>query len=280
MNGTTDETKVDRFADVKAHFKEHGWAKIPAVLTKERAAQIVSRLWETAVTQESRGYRQFNPFMDPNTSNVRVWYQPEIHNIFEELTFNPVALEMVEAALGARPILSNFNVNIARPGSESMSLHSDQSLTYPSPWIHTWAANALWCLTDIREENGATRYLPGSHKYTTRQEIPPNAPELLRPFNADAGDLIIMSGALWHTSGLNRTKDEDRTVLFGYFVAPHLRPQVNWTSKISRNIQDNMTPEQRRVLCIDDMVDLSAEGDHRYLSKQYPEYVKAKESGA
>ncbi|KAI8624671.1 phytanoyl-CoA dioxygenase family protein [Xylariaceae sp. FL1651] len=276
MNGTTHEAKADPYADVKAHYKEHGWAVVPSVLSKERAATILDRLWEVARLQETRGYTGFNPFMDPNVSNVRIWYQPEIHSIFTELSFHPVALGLIEAALGHRPILSNFNTNIARPGSESMALHSDQSLTYPGPWDHTWVVNAIWCLTDVRKENGATMYLPGSHKFTTRQELPPNAPELLVPFNAKAGDLILMSGALWHTSGANRTENEDRALLFGYYTSPHLRTQVNWATKLSRNIQDHMTTEQRRLLCLDDMTDLSAEGDFRYLSKQYPDQAEIK----
>ncbi len=87
MNGATNETKIDKYADVKAHFKEHGWAIVPSVLSKVKAAAILERLWEVAVIQETRGYTQFNPFMDPNVSNVRIWYQPEIHNIFAELSF-------------------------------------------------------------------------------------------------------------------------------------------------------------------------------------------------
>ncbi|KAI3319984.1 phytanoyl-CoA dioxygenase family protein [Xylariaceae sp. AK1471] len=277
-NGTSHEAKADPFADIKAHYKEHGWAYVPNVISKERAATIIERLWEVAKIQEKRGHSQFNPFMDPNASNVRIWYQPELHNIFEELAFNEDILALVTAGLGHRPILSNFNTNVARPGSESMALHSDQSITYPGPWDNTWVFNAIWCLTDVREENGATMYLPGSHKYTTRQQLPPNAPELLKPFELKAGGVILMSGALWHTSGANVTKDEDRVCLFSYYTSPHLRSQVNWATKLSRNIQDNMSTEHRRLLCLDEMVDLSAEGDFRYFSKQYPEHAKKKEA--
>ncbi|GAW26062.1 putative phytanoyl- dioxygenase family protein [Rosellinia necatrix] len=119
-------------------------------------------------------------------------------------------------------------------------------------------------------------YLPGSHNFSVRQDLPLNASKLLVPFKANAGDLLLMSGALWHTSGANRTKDEDRAMLFAYYTAPHLRTQVNWATKLSRNIQDLMAPEQRRLLCLDDMVDLSVEGDFRYLSKQYPDVEEAK----
>jgi ectoine hydroxylase-related dioxygenase (phytanoyl-CoA dioxygenase family) len=122
-------------------------------------------------------------------------------------------------------------------------------------------------------------YLPGSHKFTRRDQVPPNAPELLKPFELEAGGVILMSGGLWHTSGANVTKDEDRVCLFAYHTSPHLRTQVNWATVLSRDIQDHMTTEQRRLLCLDGMVDLSAEGDFRYLSKQYPEHVK-KANGA
>lgn len=155
-----------------------------------------------------------------------------------------------------------------------VSLHKDTNMSYEPRLMQALQR----CLTDMREDNGATLYLPGSQKFSNREELPLNAPELLVPYDAKAGDLILLGGTLWHTSGRNRTKDEDRAVALMYYAAPHLRPQVNWTAKVSRNLQDLMTPEERRILCLDDMVDLSAEGDFRYLSKQYPD--QAETSGA
>ncbi|KAI8950134.1 hypothetical protein F4801DRAFT_363026 [Xylaria longipes] len=107
-----------------------------------------------------------------------------------------------------------------------------------------------------------------------KRNNPPNVPEQLVPYDAKAGDLILMAGSLWHNSGRNHTKDEDRAIARMYYTAPHLRSQVNWIAKILRNLQDLMTPEHRRILCLDDMIDLSAEGDFRYLSKQYPGQVQ------
>jgi hypothetical protein len=87
MSGTTDEAKANQYAAAKSHFKEHGWATIPSLLSKEKVASIVSRLWEVADIQETRGRTKFNPGLDPNSSNVRIWYQPELHSIFHDLTF-------------------------------------------------------------------------------------------------------------------------------------------------------------------------------------------------
>ncbi|GAW26063.1 putative phytanoyl- dioxygenase family protein [Rosellinia necatrix] len=87
MGSVTNEITVDQYPEVMSHFKEHGWAIVPSVISKAKSTSILDRLWEVAAVQETRGYAQFNPFMDPNASNVRIWYQPEIHNIFSELSF-------------------------------------------------------------------------------------------------------------------------------------------------------------------------------------------------
>ena len=57
-------------------------------------------------------------------------------------------------------------------GSQSMRIHSDLSIVAPEPWYHPWSLNIIWCLNDVDEENGATRYLPGSHRFTCFAEVP------------------------------------------------------------------------------------------------------------
>lgn len=51
---------------------------------------------------------------------------------------------MAKSVLGDGMIVSSFTANIARPGSESMALHSDQSLVFPDPWKDVWALNVIW----------------------------------------------------------------------------------------------------------------------------------------
>jgi ectoine hydroxylase-related dioxygenase (phytanoyl-CoA dioxygenase family) len=42
-----------------------------------------------------------------------------------------------------------------------------------------------------------------------------------------------MDGRLWHTSGANVTATQERALLFGYYSADFLRPQVNWNVVLS-----------------------------------------------
>src|SRR5262249_12045677 len=120
-----------------------------------------------------------------------------------------------------------FSANIALPGSGSMRLHSDQALAVPPPWREPWAVNVIWCLNDIHEANGATRYLPGSHRCERFEDLPSDPMAKTRAFEAPAGSFVVMEGRLWHTSGANVTRDERRALMFAYYVADFLRPQVN-----------------------------------------------------
>jgi ectoine hydroxylase-related dioxygenase (phytanoyl-CoA dioxygenase family) len=158
---------------------------------------------------------------------------------------------MVKAALGSENFLiSNFTANIARPGARSMGLHSDLSLQCPDPWVATWGLNVIWCITDIYEENGATLYIPGSHHWTNRDQLPSEeeAKKLYKPFEAKAGSIVVMDGRLWHTSGNNVTKDVDRALCFGAYNAPFLRGQVNWAVGLSDEVKATLSPQMREWL--------------------------------
>lgn len=240
-------------AEAQQRVKDEGWCVIPNILSKDEAKTVLDELWAIAAAAQKRGEDTFLPFLDPNESNVRVFYLLE-HALFRTLIQHPTAIQMVKSVLGEDFLISNFTANIARPGSKSMGLHSDQSLVSPDPWPYVNAMNVIWCLTDVYAANGATLFIPGSNKWERRAEVPDNARELLRPFEAKAGSIIIMDGKMWHTSGAN-VSSEDRALLFGYYTAPHLRQQVNWTRKLSEEVKGSLSPEMEewlgvgRLLC-------------------------------
>lgn len=240
--------------NAQEHMMREGWCVIPDVINPERTKDVLDDLWSVAEEANERGEDTFLPFLDPNASNVRVFYLLE-HAIFRDLIQHPTAIQMVKSVLGEHFLISNFTANIARPGSKSMGLHSDQSLVTPDPWTRVEAMNVIWCLTDVYFENGATLYIPGSNKWQRRGDIPKNARESLKPFEAKAGSVIVMDGTVWHTSGANVTQDQDRALLFAYYTAPHLRQQVNWTKKLSEEVQGSLSSDMSEWLGVSDIVD-------------------------
>lgn len=260
-------------AAIKADLARDGWCVIPGVLSPERAAAVTQRLWAAAAESERRGEATYMPVLDPNASNVRVFYLLAMDAVFLDLIQHPLAVEMVRAVLGPDFLISNFTANIARPGSRSMALHSDQSLVVPEPWIQPWAVNIIWCLTDVTFANGATLYIPGSHLWRERADVPPDANLRLKPFEAKAGSIIVMDGRMWHTSGANITADQDRALLFGYYSAPFLRPQVNWNACLPAQVQASLDQRMQDWLGLGVTANTGMTADLRYLEEQYAKPV-------
>ena len=109
-----------------------------------------------------------------------------------------------------------------------MNADCDQSTIMPEPWLEQNCLNAIWCLDDVDEGNGATRYLPGSHRFTRFSDVPADPKVGMRPFEASAGSVIIMHGRMWHTSGENVSTDRERCMLFALYASGYIRLQANW----------------------------------------------------
>ncbi len=238
-------------AEAVATIATDGFAVVPGVLDAPAAAGVFQTLVAAADESERRGMATYAEGLDPNSANVRVWNLIDLDPVFAELIAHPVADAIVAGVVGQDYIISNFTANIARPGSGSMKIHSDQSLVMPEPWLGAHCMNIIWCLTDVRPENGATLHVPGSHRWTGAAEVPEDLAEQLVPFTAPAGSIVAMEGRVWHTSGRNVTADEQRGLLFGFYCQPFVRPQWNHSVGLSPAVQATMSPEMRTRLGLD-----------------------------
>jgi hypothetical protein len=243
-----DAVRPDR---IRAAVDGHGAAVIPGVLSARETRRWLDALHGAAARSADAGLPTHVPTLDPNASNVRVFHLPGLDPAFGELLLHPASVRAAEALLGPDWIVSNFTANIARPGSGSMALHSDQGIVVPEPWLERWTLNAIWCLSDVRPDNGATRFVPGSHRCTRESELPDDPVAALVPFEAPAGSLILMDGRLWHTSGANVTADEERALLFAYLTRPFVRPQWNWAAALTAEQQAACDPALRERLGLD-----------------------------
>jgi ectoine hydroxylase-related dioxygenase (phytanoyl-CoA dioxygenase family) len=118
----------------------------------------------------------------------------------------------------------------------------------PEPWPVMFAMNAIWCLDDTDEENGATRYLPGSHRITRFEDVPDDPTVGMKPFEARAGSVILMHGRMWHTSGANLSEARERALLFAFYARSFLRTQCNWNRSLSPETRRRLSPELKERL--------------------------------
>jgi ectoine hydroxylase-related dioxygenase (phytanoyl-CoA dioxygenase family) len=128
-------------------------------------------------------------------------------DIFWEVPLHQNVLPIVERVLDKECLLSSFCSLVLGPGQQAQPIHEDtQLIPLPRPHIPI-TLNAIWALSDFREDNGATRILPGSHKYAS-------SPEYGKDYDAitatmPAGSVMLFDSALWHGGGAN-TSDARR----------------------------------------------------------------------
>lgn len=224
----------------KQQLQEDGFCICPNVLTPDELTRARAGLEKgVALTRQMLGSTHIKS-LDPNEASIRVNNLPAMDPVFIELLTRADALEAVEAVLGPHFLISNFTANIALPGAGSMRLHADQALVIPPPWAQPWAINIIWCLDDVTEANGATRYLPGSHHFRNFADVPADAIDKTLPFEAPAGSFIAMEGRVWHTSGKNITADEQRRMMFAYYGSDFIRQQANWAFTLPSGVQAEM----------------------------------------
>jgi ectoine hydroxylase-related dioxygenase (phytanoyl-CoA dioxygenase family) len=165
--------------------------------------------------------------------------------VFWRVPLHPAALPIAEAVLDRELLLSSFCSLILGPGQEAQPMHEDtQQIPLPRPHVPL-SVNVIWALSDFTEANGATRVVPGSHRFD-------RAPEYGRHYDSvaaemPAGSLMLFDSALWHAGGANRT-GERRWALSCYYCAGWIRQQENLQLGIPRETARRF-PRRLQELC-------------------------------
>ena len=228
-------------AAAKRALEEEGFALFEGALSPAATREVRDRLLAAATASEADGVPTRGYPFDTDLRNQRVFHLFNLDPIFVDLIQRPIALEFVRHALGDAFLISNFSANITAPGSGRMQLHADQGYVLP-PWpTQPVACNVAWLLDDFTEENGGTRYVPGSHRLGRNPTAGADAASV--PIEAPAGSLLIMDSRLWHQTGDNRSRDCHRAALFGYYALRWIRPQVNWNAVLWPATVATLSPE-------------------------------------
>jgi len=238
-------------ASVVATFREDGFVVVPRVFDAPALARILDALAVATEQTLAEGQALYREGIDPNDRNVRVVTLVGRDPVFADLVSDPTVLALVEATMGESYLLSSLSANIALPGSRSMGLHNDMMAVLPQPWLEPYGVNILFYLHDTDEENGATRYLPGSHLFPTADLASQDDIARTRPIEAPAGSIVAVDGRLWHTSGANTSPDRDRAVLITFYTADFIRTQYNWHSLLSEESKAGLSPTVRHLLALD-----------------------------
>jgi ectoine hydroxylase-related dioxygenase (phytanoyl-CoA dioxygenase family) len=144
-----------------------------------------------------------------------------------DLVLHPVVLGAVDKVLSHS---SSFQLHLTQvisidPGEPAQKVHRDQwaFAFFPFPKGYEVSCNTLWAMTDFSEANGATRVIPGSHRFDDRLELDaaPNIPAEMKK-----GSVLLYTGSVYHGAGANRSDHTRRGVNITYSVS-WLRQEEN-----------------------------------------------------
>jgi ectoine hydroxylase-related dioxygenase (phytanoyl-CoA dioxygenase family) len=140
----------------------------------------------------------------------------------DELAVHPLVLDALDRVLGPAQLSAPTAIEIGA-GERAQPLHPDDAI-YPVPRPHAeLVLNVMWPFDDFTEANGATRVVPGSHRWI--DETPGPDAETVA-VSMPAGSAMVYVGSLWHGGGANTTRQSRIGVVLHYSVA-WVRPVEN-----------------------------------------------------
>ena len=230
-----DPGLVDR---VVADLDRDGCAVVESLLSADEATVVRDGLREV-LDRTPTGRNDFEGF-----STRRIYALFAKTRAFDALAVHPLLLGVLDRVLGASYQLSAPTGIEIGPGEKAQVLHTDDGI-YPLPRPHPEVVlNTMWALDDFTEANGATRVIPGSHRWTDR--LPTEADETVT-VTMPAGSVLFIIGTLWHGGGANTT-DRTRLGVLLEYAAGWLRPQENHVIAVPPDVVATLDPRLQELL--------------------------------
>lgn len=165
-----------------------------------------------------------------------------------DLVMDPVILQLAKTFLQpwTEKIILHLTQTICiHPGNPAQPLHRDR-LAWGNhiPQSIEPQFNTIWALTDFNAENGATRCVPGSHKWDWDHRA---EPEQIVQAEMSAGSVFLYTGSVLHSGGENRS-DAARLGLNLTYTLGWLRQEENQYLSCPPHIAKDLDPELQDLL--------------------------------
>lgn len=203
---------------VTASLRADGYVVIPGVLG---AAEIAAKRRALQPLLDATPFGD-NSFLGRRTR--RVYSLLAKTRALDDAVLHPCVLAAAQDLLGPFQLCVSTAIEI-HPGESAQTLHADDGI-YPLPTsVGPLTLNSMWALSDFSAENGATRVVPGSHRWSEKR-LEPDAQAGEVAAEMAAGSVLLYLGSLLHGGGANRAADPRLGVVLE-FSAGWLRPQEN-----------------------------------------------------
>jgi ectoine hydroxylase-related dioxygenase (phytanoyl-CoA dioxygenase family) len=234
----------------KQFLNEQGYLVLENFMSAELLAAIRKRVEELFAEEGDRAGSEFK--QEPQSRRLANLVGKG--EVFQRAIAMPEILEPLACVLGPEFKLSSLNVRSADPHSDWVQpLHADVGAIADEKGY--WVCNTVWMLDDFTTENGATRAVPGSHRWGKLPQQVLENPSAAHPqeilVTGKAGTVVVMNAHLWHGGTANRTATP-RCAMHAFYTRWD-KPQQQYQKKLlPPKVQERLSPELRRLLALDD----------------------------
>ena len=191
-------------------------------------------------------------FVGHNT--IRFSSLGKVSEAFFDMLDNPTFAALADNIL--LPNCGSYWVNTGQamligPGSDAQPMHRDCN-NWPILSLVDWpngpeiTLSAMIGLDSVTEELGATRVIPGSHRWKDFKDY--GTPDMSIPAELNPGDALIYSGKLVHGGGANSTKNSWRLAMHLSFVLGWIVPEESSPIDYSDEELASKSPRVQRLL--------------------------------
>lgn len=242
-------TAADRdLSAALADLERNGYCVVEDVLSPAEVARVRGRLVEVARAEGEARQAAGTDTGGEGLRNQRVYALTHKGDEFIFLLEHPILWQLMGHLLGPDFLLSSITANIAGPGGAAMYLHADQ-VYVPAPWPpFPLVANIMWMLDDFTPENGATRFVPGSHRQASGEPTDQARASEAVPVTGRAGSILCFEGRVLHQTGANTTADQLRHGVLTYCCRPWIRQQENSSLSVPPELWPQLSSGVRQLM--------------------------------
>ncbi|MEZ4331733.1 MAG: phytanoyl-CoA dioxygenase family protein [Myxococcota bacterium] len=195
------ESPGSRARDAAAHLEAHGYAILEGLAEPARMDQLLAEVKPWADRAERLELAFFGGGLRKVESVITK------SRAFVTLLATPLLHELNELVLGPESLLNGSSVFLLESGGRDQTIHTDSAIYEPmlprQPDGPFYLLVYMWAVTDFTRENGATRVVPGSHRWPAGRHPTPDDP--LEYLEMPKGSVAVWYGATHHAASANRS---------------------------------------------------------------------------
>jgi len=237
-------TEASLDAQTAERLDRDGYAPLPGVLSGAQLEAIRTRVDELLAAEGDKAGLEVH--QEAGTSRLADLVNKG--EMFWPAFTDPRVLACMAHVLGDFK-LSSLNFRAALPGEGHQNLHTDWGGPVEPGGYQV--CNSIWLLDDFTAGNGATRVVPGSHRFGTVPRLALADPAAPHPdevlVTGPAGTVFVFNSHLWHGGTANRS-DQPRRGLHSYFTRRGNGQQLDQKKYIRQETLADLSPAARFVL--------------------------------